>query len=139
MICNEQFVSDLFDGQNLCFIGSVDENGFPHIRALLRPRLREGIKTIWFSTNTPTNKVRHFKNNAKASVYVCNPAKFQAALLVGTTEVLETEQYKKMLWQEGDEMYYPQGVSDPDYCVLKFTALSGRRYGELQSSDFEIV
>jgi general stress protein 26 len=25
-------------------------------------------------------------------------------------------------------MYYPLGVTDPDYCVLKFTAENGRMY-----------
>jgi len=135
----EEFVGKLFDGQNLSFIGSVDENGFPHIRAMLRPRKREGIKTIWFSTNTPTNKVRHFLSNNKACVYFCDPGAFQGALLIGTMEVLETPEYKEMLWQTGDEMYYPKGVTDPDYCVLRFTAVSGRRYGNFQSDDFDVI
>jgi len=26
------------------------------------------------------------------------------------------------LWREGDEIYYPKGVDDEDYCVLRFTA-----------------
>ena len=34
---------------------------------------------------------------------------------------------KQMIWLEGDTMYYPQGVTDPDYCVLKFTAEKGIR------------
>ena len=116
----EQFVGELFEGQNLSFIGSVDENGFPAIRAMLRPRKREGMKTIWFSTNTPTHKVQHFKSNSNACVYFCDPAGFRGALLVGRMEVLEAQEYKAMLWQEGDELYYPGGVSDPNYCVLLF-------------------
>ena len=134
----EQFVADLFEGQNLSFIGSVDEKGFPSIRAMLRPRKREGIKTIYFSTNTPTNKVRHFRNNPKACVYFCNPATFQGALLIGTMEVLEAQEYKDALWKEGDEIYYPGGVTDPNYCVLRFTAISGRKYGNFHSDDFVI-
>lgn len=135
----ERFADDLFDGQNLSFIGSIDKNGFPHIRAMLRPRKRQGIKTIYFSTNTPTNKVRHFSQNEKTCVYVCDPAAFQGILLIGTMEVLKAPEYKEMLWRTGDEMYYPQGVTDPNYCVLRFTALSGRRYGNFQSVNFDIT
>ncbi|MDR2947093.1 MAG: pyridoxamine 5'-phosphate oxidase family protein, partial [Candidatus Adiutrix sp.] len=76
----KDLVIKLFEEQNVSFIGSVDENGFPHIRALLRPRQREGIETIWFSTNTPTNKVKHFLRNSKACVYFFSQATFEGAL-----------------------------------------------------------
>jgi len=33
-----------------------------------------------------------------------------------------------MIWRPGDEMYYPKGVTDSDYCVLRFTAQQGRYY-----------
>jgi len=134
----EQFVIDLFEGQSFSFIGSVDENGFPHIRAMLRPRKREGIHTIYFTTNTPTNKVRHFLSNNKACVYFFNGAAFRGALLIGTMAVIEQQQYKDMLWHEGDERYYPGGVTDPEYCVLRFSAVSGRIYSNFQSEDFFI-
>jgi general stress protein 26 len=134
----EQSVIKLFDGQNLMFIGSVDESGFPNIRAMLLPRKRDGIKTIYFSTNTPTNKVKHFLKNNKACVYFANQSTFEGALLLGTMEVLETPEYKEMLWEPGDEMYYPGGVTDPNYCVLRFMAVSGRYYSNFQSTDLII-
>lgn len=132
----KELICKLFEEQNLSFIGSVDENGFPQIRAMLRPRKREGIKTIYFSTNTPTNKIKHFKKNPKSCVYFCNPVTFQGALLIGTMEVLETTPYKKMLWQDGDEVYYPGGVSDPNYCVLRFTVSEIRTYSNFQSENY---
>ncbi len=44
---------------------------------------------------------------------------------------------KQEIWRSGDTMYYKQGVSDPDYCVLKFTALRGRHYCDLKTESFE--
>lgn len=120
------------------FLGSVDEYGFPFIRAMLRPRKREGVRTIYFSTNTTTQKVRHFRDNEKACVYFCDPAAFRSALLIGTMEVLSAQAYKNMLWQDGDELYYPGGVTDPDYIVLRFTAVSGRKYSEFHSESFDV-
>ena len=59
-------------------------------------------------------------------------------MLTGTMEVLEDSFYKEMIWQEGDTMYYPEGVTDPDYCVLRFTAEKGRFYSNFSSENFEI-
>ncbi len=35
-------------------------------------------------------------------------------------------------------MYYPLGVTDPDYCVLRFTADAGRFYQNFGSEDFAV-
>lgn len=53
-------------------------------------------------------------------------------------EVLEDSVHKEMIWKEGDTMYYPQGVTEPDYCVLRFTAVQGRFYRNFSSEDFDI-
>ena len=58
--------------------------------------------------------------------------------MAGTVEVLETKEAKELLWREGDTMYYKEGVTDPDYCVLKFTAIRGRYYSNFHSEDFKI-
>ena len=59
-------------------------------------------------------------------------------MLKGTMEVLEDHASKEMIWREGDTIYYPLGVTDPDYCVLKFTAYSGRYYSNFKSENFLI-
>ncbi len=43
-----------------------------------------------------------------------------------------------MLWQDGDERYYPQGVTDPDYCVLRFVIHEGRYYSDFESETFTV-
>lgn len=63
---------------------------------------------------------------------------FREVSLSGTVEVLETSEAKERIWLEGDTMYYKEGVTDPDYCVLKFTAVKGRYYRSFHSEDFEI-
>lgn len=59
-------------------------------------------------------------------------------MLTGTMEVLQDAEIKKEIWQPGDTIYYKEGVTDPDYCVLKFTAARGRRYCDLKSEDFRL-
>ena len=131
-------IGKMIDKASVSFLSYVDGDGFPITKAMLRPRERNGIKEIWFSTNTSSNKVRFFKENNKASVYFVDRRFFRGVSLVGTVEVLETPEAKERLWQVGDKMYYKKGVTDTDYCVLKFTAVKGRYYSNFKSEDFEI-
>ena len=48
-------------------------------------------------------------------------------------EVRQDDETRHEIWRPGDEMFYRQGETDPDYCVLKFTAIRGRRYCDLKS------
>lgn len=105
---------------------------------MLKPRQREGIRIFWFSTNTSSNKVKCFRDNPKASLYFMDRRYFRGVSLSGTVEVLEDPEVKESLWQEGDTLFYKEGVTDPDYCVLKFTAEKGRYYSNMKSEDFEI-
>lgn len=134
----EKTIGNMIDKQSICYISYIDESGFPNTRAMLRPRKREGIKEIYFSTNTSSRKVQSFRNNPKCCVYFCDKRFYRGIALTGTVEVLEDEETKEMIWQHGDTMYYKQGVTDPDYCVLKFTALSARYYSNFKSEDIEI-
>ena len=84
----------------------------------------ESMKTHYFSTNTSSRRVGQFLKNPKASVYYVDDTKdqYKGALFTGTMEVCTDHDTKAFLWRDGDEMYYPQGVDDEDYCVYKFTA-----------------
>ncbi len=134
----EQTIRKLIDKQEVAFISSVDEAGFPNTKAMLPPRKREGVKTFYFTTNTSSIRAAQYRENPKASIYFCDHRFFQGVLLVGTMEVLEDIASKEMIWRDGDTMYYPYGVTDPDYCVLKFTAQTGRYYTNFHSENFAI-
>jgi general stress protein 26 len=128
----------MIDNTSVSIISSVDELGFPNTKAMLPPRKREGIKHIYFTTNTSSMRVKQYTNNEKACVYFFDKRFFRGVMLKGTMEVLQDSQSKEMIWRDGDEMYYPEGVTDPDYCVLRFTAQNGRFYSNFKSENFEI-
>ena len=134
----ESTIGNLIDKQSVAFVASVDSDGFPNMKAMLAPRKREGITEFWFTTNTSSARVKQYLANPKASIYFYDKRFFRGAMLYGTMEVLTDADSKELIWQEGDEMYYSQGVTDPDYCVLKFTAVKGRYYSNFKSEDFKI-
>ncbi|MCL2678288.1 MAG: pyridoxamine 5'-phosphate oxidase family protein [Clostridiales bacterium] len=132
----EQTIGNLINKQNNAFIASVDGEGFPNMKAMLSPRKRNGIREFWFSTNTSSMRAAQYRENPKAGVYFYDKRFYRGVQLRGTMEVLTDAAVKEEIWQPGDEMYYPKGVADPDYCVLKFTAQNGRYYANFKSEDF---
>lgn len=134
----EQTLENLIDRQTVAFIGSVDGAGFPCIKAMLAPRVRKGLEVFYFTTNTSSMRVAQYRRNPKAAVYFCDPLSFEGFMLKGAMEVLEDAASRRLIWREGDTEYYPLGVDDPDYCVLRFTAESGRYYNEYHSENIEI-
>lgn len=133
-----QTIGNLIDKQGVAFISSIDSNGFPNTKAMLPPRKREGIQTFFFTTNTSSMRVTQYRENPKACIYFCDKRFFRGVMLKGFMEVFEDTAAKETIWREGDTMYYSKGVTDPDYCVLKFTAFTGRYYTNFSSEDFAI-
>ncbi|MDR2173868.1 MAG: pyridoxamine 5'-phosphate oxidase family protein [Burkholderiales bacterium] len=133
-----QTIGNLIDHQSVSIISSVDNEGFPNTKAMLPPRKREGIKVFWFTTNTSSMRVSQYRSNSKACIYFFDKRFFRGVMLKGTVEVMEDAETKEMIWQEGDTLYYSKGVADPDYCVLKFTAHSGRYYANFRSESFRV-
>ena len=134
----EKTIGNLIDKQGISFIASVSEEGFPNMKAMLLPRRREGIKVFYFTTNASSMRAAQYRKNPNASIYFCDKRYYRGVMLIGKMEVLEDAGSKQMIWREGDTLYYPKGVTDPDYCVLKFTAHSGRYYANFKSESFEV-
>lgn len=134
----EQTIGNFIDKQGVSFISSIGDDGFPNTKAMLPPRKREGIKAFYFTTNTSSMRVGQYKKNSNACIYFCDKRFYRGVMLKGTMKILADSESRAMIWREGDTMYYPEGVSDPDYCVLKFTAQSGRYYENFHSENFDI-
>jgi general stress protein 26 len=53
----EKTVGNLADNVGTFFVGSLDADGNPNIKAMLAARKREGIKQFYFTTNTSSLRV----------------------------------------------------------------------------------
>jgi len=133
-------ISGFIKRRKVAFICSVDDEGFPNVKAMLRPRKTVGLKDFYFSTNTSSMRVRQYLNNPNACVYFYRKGliRYTGVMLRGKMEVLTDQKTKDMIWRKGDRVFYKGGVTDPDYCVLKFTAENGRFYCDLKTENFTI-
>jgi general stress protein 26 len=128
---------ELVESSRICLLGTNAGDGFPNIKAMLNLK-HEGLKHVWFSTNTSSKRVQQLKKDNRACVYYVDEKDFRGLMLVGTIEILQDLESRKMLWSDGAEVYYPLGVEDPDYSVLHFTARKGNYYHGLANISFEI-
>lgn len=138
MTMSNETIEKLIENAGVSIISSVDEFGFPNTKAMIPPRKREGIKNFYFISNTSSMRVKQFKANSKACIYFFDKRFFRGVMLIGKMEVLFDQVTKEMLWQDGDTMYYSLGVTDPDYCVLRFTADKMRIYQNFKSETINI-
>jgi general stress protein 26 len=121
----------------IAMLGTNGDKGYPNIKAMIKME-NEGLNRIWFSTNTSSKRVSQLVRNSKSCVYFADCEQWMGLMLVGEIEVLQDRESRQRLWREGFEKYYPLGVTDPDYSVLRFTAEWGNYYHGLSNVTFEL-
>lgn len=136
---NKSQIIEFISKQKTAFIASVNEQGFPVVRAMLAPRKIDGNE-IYFSTNTSSNKVKQYLVNNKACIYFYKRGKFkyQGVCIIGEMAICTDQATKDMIWRFGDKLFYKQGVTDPDYCVLKFKGISAEYYCDFKIEQIEL-
>lgn len=127
----------LADNSAIVMLGTNGEDSVPNIKAMLKME-NEGLKTIWLSTNTSSRRVARLLRDPRACLYFLDMEQWKGLMLVGAVEVLQDAASRQRLWREGFERYYPLGVTDPDYTVLRFTARQGNYYHALANVTFEL-
>jgi general stress protein 26 len=122
----------LMENAETVYLTTIDLEGFPNTRAMLNlrnkhqyPGLVEFFNncntdlSIYFTTNTSSEKVNHILKNPAVSVYYCNPRNWHGVMLNGHIEIINDLAIKKALWQPDWDMYYPEGVDSEDNAVLR--------------------
>ena len=136
---NKEQIYEFISKQKTAFIASVNEQGYPVMRAMLKPRLIDGNE-MYFSTNTSSNKVKQFTANNKACIYFYKRGKikYQGVSIIGDMEIRTDQPTKDKIWRFGDRLFYKQGVTDPDYCVLKFSGKTAEYYCDFKIEQIEL-
>ena len=125
--------------EKTAYLGSLDADGFPSIKAMMAPRKRVGVNVFYFSTNTSSQHVAQFRADGRACLYFSNTLFVKGVLLKGRAEILDDPVSRELVWKQGDEKYYKLGLTDPDFCVIRFTTESLRYYSNMHSEDAPVV
>ncbi len=141
----------LISESKAAYLTTIDSEGFPITRAMFNLRNKEqfpefseffqnqeDIFTIYISTNTASTKVEHLKNNPLMCVYFCDADNFQGFMLGGSVEFIENPKLKKNIWLDWWTQYYPKGIEDPDYTLLRLNPKTARYYFKLKQVNFKL-
>ena len=74
--------------------------------------------------------------NIKPAVF-CN-RDFKGFMLGGSAEVIDDMQLKKKVWLDWWTRYYPEGLEDPDYTLIRMEPTNARFYYKLNQVNFEL-
>ena len=122
--------------KKIAFVGS-ESDGEPYIKAMLVSK-REDKGVFYFDSNNGSQRVAQWKENPNACVSFYGRPIYRGVMLSGKMEIINDMETKKRHWKRSMRAIYKGGVTDPDYCILKFTADNGRYYSMFQSEDFEM-
>lgn len=124
--------------QKTSIIASVGEDGYPAARALIQPVLIDG-NDIYFTTYTSSRKVAHYRANPKACVYFYEKGQqFSGVEIKGNMEVLTDTAAKERFWKLFFKRFYKKGVTDPDYCILKFTGFEAQWFSNQRTETIRL-
>jgi len=123
---------ELMETANGAYVTTVGTDGYPRTRVMFNLRNRKEFPTLaplfaghdddlllYLGTNTSSAKLDELRRNPKGCVYFSDYPRFVGMMLAGDLEVVADPRIRRALWVEGWERYYPAGVDDPDYTVLR--------------------
>jgi general stress protein 26 len=141
--------TQLIEEADTAYMATLNTDGFPQVRAMLNlrfagqfPGLTGFMKTYaqgfetYFTTNTSSKKMQQIQANGACSVYY--NVGYNGVTLIGSVSIVNDPAVKDALWQDGWELYYPQGQKDPDYAVLKFTPKKLEFFNNLTVTEAEL-
>lgn len=140
----------LMEESKAAILTTIDPDGFPITRAMFNLRNKEQFPefseffenqqnqfTIYISTNNSSSKVAHLSKNPKMCVYFCDTEDFKGFMLGGSVEIVDNMELKKKIWLDWWTRYYPEGVEDPDYTLLRLEPKNAKYYYKLNQVNFE--
>ena len=141
---------ELIDTSKAAILTTIDFDGNPITRAMFNLRNREqfpefseffgGLDNkfdIYISTNTSASKIKHIENNPKICVYYCDPITFKGVMFGGEVEIVDDMNIKSKIWLDWWTRYYPKGLEDPDYALLRLKPKTAEFYYKLQKVQFK--
>jgi general stress protein 26 len=129
----KEFTVDLMKKTPVLYLATVDHDGLPQVRAMENLRCVEKFPhpakviseneldplTTYISTNTNSKKIKQKLVGAKVALYYCLPGEYKGVMIRGEAELYNDLEFKNKLWMDYWTMYYPEGVSDPDFTLIK--------------------
>ncbi len=118
----KKIVRDLLERQRYSKLITVGTDGSPRGRIMTHlPPGKDMV--IWYATGLHTTKIKEIRRTPEVSILLDHPTDNSCVSIMGKAEIITDDRLRKKYWQDVWGFFWPDGPSNPDYCLLKITPL----------------
>jgi pyridoxamine 5'-phosphate oxidase len=136
MKTTKKAIEHILKNATVLIFSYLDGQGAPLSRAML-VAARDGLKHVWFSTNTSSRHASLIQQRNTANVYCFDPVTFEGVMLSGEAFVENDPSLKRKVWTDSYKRYY-SGIDDPDFLLLRFDAAVCNYYHDGMNLTFHV-
>jgi len=111
-------VAELIKDINVAMMTTEAEDGLMHSRPMATQKT-EFDGTLWFFTGLSTGKISEIDWNPEVNLSYSDGGANKYVSVSGTAEIVDDRAKKEELWSDIYKAWFPQGLDDPDLCLMK--------------------
>jgi general stress protein 26 len=111
-------VAELIKDINIAMMTTEAEDGLLHSRPMATQKT-EFDGTLWFFTGLSTGKISEIDWNPEVNLSYSDGGANKYVSVSGTAEIVDDRAKKEELWSDIYKAWFPQGLDDPDLCLLR--------------------
>ncbi len=109
--------NDNLKASEIGYVGYMKSDGFPSV-AVRSFCTAPNIIHSYISTGSNGNLAKAIENNNKMSI--CVHSENNKRTMIGNAHIITDMKVKEAMWADWFIDHYPEGVQDPNYCVIEF-------------------
>lgn len=111
-------VGELIKDINVAMMTTEAEDGLLHSRPMATQKT-EFDGALWFFTGLSTGKISEIDWNPEVNLSYSDGSANKYVSVSGTAELVDDRAKKEELWSDIYKAWFPQGLDDPDLCLLR--------------------
>jgi general stress protein 26 len=115
----------LIRGIKFAMMTTIDGTGALQSRPMTTQKQPEGRAfdgTLWFFSSGRTSPVQEIAHDTRVNLAYASADDSRFVSIAGTATISRDREMMKQLWSDIYKAWFPQGLDDPDICLLKVTA-----------------
>ena len=127
-----QKLKDLAQHVHICMFTTTDENGELSSRPMYTSEIDED-GNIWFFTNEFSKTVQEVSKDNIVHLIYSHPGKNIYVDVKGSCTLVIDPKKMEALWDEHLKQWFPEGLQDPNLCLVKVQTQSGAYWNHATS------
>jgi len=111
-------LGEMINDIKFAMLTTIDTQGLIRSRPMITPPTRfDG--SLWFFTGRSTGKVHSIQNDQRVNVTYVDADDSKYVSISGRAQIINDKEKAKELWKKEYEMWFPEGLNDPDLALIK--------------------